>query len=166
MGAGRAQSSWAYSHLTNLGDGQQQGQSPSCLCHCTSGSFAQLAVYLTFWGWSYAIKSQVVSPLFVLSFGLSLCSGWKPPAWTLGINYTSLIGTLGLMLTSACRGGRGLGEEASKSPEQEHQPCPYLPSLVIQGSCALPRGTSLKHSQGRMPVYSANRAGSGCWILP
>lgn len=51
MGAGRAQSSWAQSHLTHLGDGQEQGNllAVSAMAPLAS-SFAELAVYLAFWG--------------------------------------------------------------------------------------------------------------------
>lgn len=58
--------------------------------------------------------------------------------------------------------GGGGGQERH-SQEQE---TPTLPSLVIQGRSALPEGTGFQPSKGRAPVYSAEEAGSGSWILP
>lgn len=51
MKAELAQSSWARSLVISVGEGREQGPSPSCLCHCTS---QQLCIACLFCGFAGA----------------------------------------------------------------------------------------------------------------
>lgn len=102
-----------------LGGWAGTGQSPGGLCHGSSSK--QLCGARCLSGFLGLLLEVRTSPL-CLCFLLASAS-----AWTQGKNYALLIGTLGLRLTSACRGGHGLGEEASKSPGEPTLPLPPLP---------------------------------------
>lgn len=143
--------------------------SQSCV-RAPPSSFAKLTFGLAVLLGPRVVPLKARSSPLCLCFlsGLSFCaSWWEPPARALGKTSRLLIGTPGPTLTSAVGGWAQLaGGGGVTLRSRRCQPCPPLPSLVIQGHNALPKGTGFQPSKGRAPVYSAEEAGSGSWILP
>lgn len=114
--------------------------SQSCLCPCTSSSFAKLTFGLAVLLGPRVVPLKARSSPLCLCFlsGLSFCaSWWEPPARALGKTSRLLIGTPGPTLTSAVGGWAQLSGRHSQEQEVP-TPCPPS-SLVIQGHNALPK---------------------------